>query len=416
MHFSALFIYTVFTVSTACAFVIQENYDFQVELGDGKLSALQLANKYGYRTELFEIETNDGYILELHRITGSGSTMYDKSLPPVLLMHGLLASSADWLMIGPGNALAYELSDMGYDVWLGNARGNRYSRRHKYLSTNEVEFWEFSWHEIGIIDLPAIIDHILEATRKHKLHYIGHSQGTTAFFVMGSLLPDYNEKILLMQALTPVAYMEHMSSPLLKKFVKHLGTIATIIELFGLGEFKPVPNILIDLASWICPGSKPNNLCVNALFLLTGSNPEQIDPLMIPILLGHIPAGSSTKQILHFGQEVLSGRFCQFDYGTRRNLIIYGQEKPPDYNLTNIVAPIILHYGRNDHLAHVENVERLARQLPNLMESHLIDMPLFNHMDFLIAKDAKKLLYTQIVDNIEQFNRYNWVRWIKPMR
>lgn len=124
-------------------------------------------------------------------------------------------------------------------------------------------------------------------------------------------------------------------------------------------------------------------------------------------MLSHIPAGSSTKQLLHFGQEVLSGRFCQFDYGTRQNTIIYGQEHPPDYNLTSVVAPIILHYGSNDHLAHAEDVERLARQLPNLVESHRIDMQLFNHMDFLIAKDAKKLLYTQLIANIEQYNQYS---------
>lgn len=298
MHFSALLTCLVAEVYTTRAFVILENYDFQVELGDGKLSAMELATKYGYRTEIYEIETTDGYLLELHRITGSGSTVYDKIFPPVLLMHGLLASSADWLLIGPGNALAYELSDMGYDIWLGNARGNRYSRKHKSLSPGRVQFWEFSWHEIGMYDLPAIIDFILKKTGKEQLHYIGHSQGTTAFFVMCSMLPEYNEKILLMQALAPVAFMENMSSPLLKQFVKHLGTIAvssykcfcsnrffllsmfqTIVELFGLGEFKPIPKVLIDLASLICPTSKPNNLCVNALFLLAGSNPEQIDPV-----------------------------------------------------------------------------------------------------------------------------------------
>jgi lysosomal acid lipase/cholesteryl ester hydrolase len=38
---------------------------------------------------------------------------------------------------------AYILSDAGYDVWLGNARGNMYSRRHEYLTTHEKKFWNF---------------------------------------------------------------------------------------------------------------------------------------------------------------------------------------------------------------------------------------------------------------------------------
>lgn len=38
---------------------------------------------------------------------------------------------------------AYILADKAYDVWLANARGNRYSRAHRTLDPNDIKFWNF---------------------------------------------------------------------------------------------------------------------------------------------------------------------------------------------------------------------------------------------------------------------------------
>lgn len=71
---------------------------------------------------------------------------------------------------------------------------------------------------------------------------------------------------------------------------------------------------------------------------------------MIPVILSNTPAGSSTKQFLHFAQEVNSGRFCKYDFGWFKNLMFYGSINPPDYNLKKITSPVALFYGNSDIL------------------------------------------------------------------
>lgn len=74
---------------------------------------------------------------------------------------------------------------------------------------------------MGIYDLPAMIDYTLNITNSKEIYYIGHSQGTTSFFVMCSERPEYNEKIKLMIALAPVAFMSNVKNPFLQVMSKY---------------------------------------------------------------------------------------------------------------------------------------------------------------------------------------------------
>lgn len=121
--------------------------------------------------------TSDGYILGIFRIQKKGTTIKE-GLKPIILQHGLMDSSDTWIVNDEDKAPAFMLANAGYDVWLGNSRGNKHSRKHLTLNPDKDKaFWEFTFQHMADIDLPEMFDFIYSKTFQ-KMYYLGHSQGT----------------------------------------------------------------------------------------------------------------------------------------------------------------------------------------------------------------------------------------------
>lgn len=74
--------------------------------------------------------------------------------------------SADaWIMNYASMSPAFMAVNAGYDVWLGNSRGNYYSMKHTHLDPkkNEKKFFDFDWIDM-VKDDQAVIDYILTQT------------------------------------------------------------------------------------------------------------------------------------------------------------------------------------------------------------------------------------------------------------
>ena len=59
-----------------------------------------------------------------------------------------------------------------------------------------------------------MIDIVREKSGHDKIFYGGHSMGTTTFMVMANKKPEYQQHIKLASFLAPVAFVNHMTSPL----------------------------------------------------------------------------------------------------------------------------------------------------------------------------------------------------------
>ncbi|KDR15393.1 lipase 3-like [Zootermopsis nevadensis] len=359
--------------------------------------------KNGYPVETHTVTTEDGYVLSIHRIPFSPKNDNKEEFrPAVFLQHGFLCSSFDWVVLGPGRALAYLLADKGYDVWIGNSRGNVYSSKHQTLTSKQKLFWNFSWHEMGVYDLPAVIDYVLASTSQKDLYYIGHSMGNTMFFVLTSLKPEYNKKIHLMVALAPVVFMSYVKSELTKLAV-YSRTGEEADRIYNSPYFTPTKTWTEGVQLACRKGSVIQGLCSSLIFMIGGFNPQQLDPELLVLILSHYPAGSSTKAWVHYGQLMRTGKFQQYDHGETLNLKYYETPTPPQYNLSAVVAPVRLYNGKNDWLSSIEDTKELYSKLPNTAGMYQVKLEAFNHVDFQWAKDANTLVYNEVIGFIKNF-------------
>ncbi|CAG9826897.1 unnamed protein product [Diabrotica balteata] len=367
----------------------------------------QSVRSFGYTFDKFKVTTEDGYILEIHRISESPNGIMTDKRPPVLVMHGLLGCSADFIHIGPGKSLPLRLADEGYDVWLGNNRGNTYSQKHSSTTIKNASFWDFSFHEIGLKDTPAVIDFILDKTGEDTLSYVAHSTGVAQLLITTVMKPEYQKKVKIVAALAPVVYLDHAPSLLLQIVNKdNYAVILAAEEAVKATVILDHNSLIWDVGlGLICGnGMKFQELCADLLFILTGFDTDELDRSDITKFFSSFPAGISVKELNHILQWKLNGLFSQYDYGMIKNEQIYNSIKPPIYDLSNMTVPVALFYGKNDLISTYADIQHLASDLPKIVESHVIEYDRFNHIDFLLAKDVDSLLNFHVINTLNVYN------------
>jgi pimeloyl-ACP methyl ester carboxylesterase len=367
----------------------------------------QMINQAGYYFEEHKIRTEDGYILTAWRIpcllNETNMDLYKKR-KPVILQHGLIDSSYTWLLLDKEHSLPFLLVDNKFDVWLTNTRGNAVSFEHenpKEFDSAKIDskYWNFSFHEMAVYDLPANVDYIKEKTGFEKVDYICHSQGGLIYFIMYTMNQKFIED-----------NFDHFIS---------LGTVITTFtsesNLIKLGSYSKFPEIVdtlhinnilcfnkffYDAISNFCKFF--NRPCYNIVKFIVSNNFEtkriNMSKLFSEFL--YVPAGTSSKNLRHWMQIYNTKRLARYDYGEKKNLEIYKTKKSPIYDLSkfkNYKIKSRLYTSDKDPFSNIDDLHHLTKYL-NDKYVKIKRMINYNHMDFLWSDDAKEDIYLPIIN------------------
>ncbi|RZF38618.1 hypothetical protein LSTR_LSTR010717 [Laodelphax striatellus] len=330
----------------------------------------EIIKRFGYEVEAYEVFTErrnqQNYYSQVYRIKGKNGEVPRVDLPPVLLMHGLMGSSSDFVFAGERLGLGFHLAKNGFDVWLGNFRGNYYGGLKNHKEMDKI-FWDFSFDEMGTNDLYAIIRFILDATKASKVSYVGFSMGATAAYVMLSSEPQTNQWISRMVNIAPVAYLDYSEMTFIER-----------LSAYVFEGYNAAPNLLFD---------SPNYK-------------------MTPLQFSKTPKCFKSKFKGWCDSFFNGGEFKKFSYGRladEEKYSLYGG-KPPAYGLDKIKVPTLLIRGSKDRFVNDENIEFLKKVLTGVPSVQILELHDYNHLDFLLANNLDTAVFEPLTRYLKTGN------------
>jgi pimeloyl-ACP methyl ester carboxylesterase len=264
------------------------------------LDVCALVAYHGYPCETHSVTTADGFTLTMQRIPYSPHNSTRTGRPAVILQHGLLDSAATWIINLPDQSLGYLLADAGFDVWLGNNRGNFYSQ-----PPSKADFQDLTWDDMARYDVPAFVRYVTQTAGVGSVGYVGHSEGTTQMFASYTVTAELGRLVNRFVALAPVSYVYHQTSPVFTLLVK-LGVDQWFLDA-GIWEFGAGPSATTELiAQLFCaPEDMTEPYCVDLILAICGNDPEpshNLNKTRMEVYISHTPAGTSSRNMAHYAQ------------------------------------------------------------------------------------------------------------------
>lgn len=360
-----------------------------------------VAKRHGYPIQTHTTVTEDGFHLTMFRLQKGPNFVSGK--PVAFIQHGFTQSSEGWMINDFKNSLPVKLIEAGFDLWLGNNRGTKYSQVSDKWTMAEKQYWEFSFQQMGAYDAPAQLGYVIKTTRQPQLTYIGHSQGTSQMFAALSDPKTHqwmNQHVKHFVALAPICYMTNFDQNLIKDlayFREGVVDLLKSLKKYAIEKNNCSPSEAnIVFYESICRTGE-NTLC-NLPYKLTDKYPQFVNLPLTGYFVNSKPQAFALQVMDHFAQLInqKSPRFVKFNWGVERNLQEYGQTTAPEYNLGNIKTRVTALVGTGDPFATVADVRNLQKAVPQMQVQTLEG---WGHTAFMLGSQSDGV-YNQLVQTL----------------
>ena len=344
----------------------------------------------GYPLEENSVTTTDGYILSVWHLKPKAPNG-----KVVFMQHGLADTAWTFFQAG-SKSLPFLLLKEGFDVWLGNIRGNVFSSKHvsKDPKDSKSGFGEYSIDDFVAYDLPAMINLVKSRVGAKKMSYIGHSQGTTMFFMLSmhnpTLLETTFDHFCALGTVPNIAHTDFAPIELLDK-------IYGILKALNIFNTLTLTNTQRNALASFCkltPG-----ICGKFFDAGASIKPsKRMDYKNIYNFMYYFPGGTSKTNLLHWSQ-----------IHTMKKLVYYNpnfdkEKTAKAYNLNNLKkwkVKALIARTDDDTFSSYQDVTDFYYAVENKSLIKILDLKNYGHIDVLAADSAYNDIFLPILNFIK---------------
>lgn len=347
----------------------------------------QYIRSFGYTFEENPVTTPDGYILSLWHL-------YPKAPngKVVFIQHGLTDTAWTFFQIRE-KSLPFLLLEEGFDVWLGNIRGNIFSSKHVTKDPDDLNsgYTDYSIDDFVQYDVPTMIKYIKLQTGVEKISYIGHSQGTTIFFMLTMHNPTFIESSIdHFVALGTVPNIAHTHfSP-----IEIMDKIADILRAVNIFNTFNLSNTQRKLVANFCktgPG-----VCKTAFDAATSIKPTgRMDYTNIYNYMYYYPGGVNKNNLLHWSEIHVMKKLVYFNpnFNNEKTATPYDTNNLKKWKVKALIART-----DDDTFSSYEDVTEFYNTVEDKSYVQILDLIKYGHVDVLSAECAVNDLFYPIIN------------------